>query len=61
MYGSTENSMFFQLFDMVDIGLVIFNKDLRIRRWKRWMQSHPLSMIIIGIDYFKKVNDTCGH
>ena len=31
MDNSTENSMiFFQVFDMVDIGLVILDKDLRI-------------------------------
>ena len=41
MDGSTENSMiFFQVFDMVDIGLVILDKDLRICHWNRWMQLH---------------------
>jgi hypothetical protein len=41
MDDSTENSMiFFQVFDMVDIGLVILDKDLRIRHWNRWMQLH---------------------
>lgn len=41
MDESTENSMiFFQVFDMVDIGLVILDKDLRIRHWNRWMQLH---------------------
>ena len=32
--------IFFQVFDMVDIGLVILDKDLRIRHWNRWMQLH---------------------
>ena len=41
MDNSTENSMiFFQVFDLVDIGLVILDKDLRIRYWNRWMQLH---------------------
>jgi diguanylate cyclase (GGDEF)-like protein len=41
MDENTENSMiFFQVFDMVDIGLVILDKDLRIRHWNRWMQLH---------------------
>jgi diguanylate cyclase len=41
MDESTENSMiFFQVFDMVDIGLVILDKDLRICHWNRWMQLH---------------------
>ena len=41
MDDSTENSMIFsQIFDTVDIGLVILDKDLRIRHWNRWMQLH---------------------
>jgi diguanylate cyclase (GGDEF)-like protein len=48
MNESTENSMiFFQVFDMVDIGLVILDKDLRICHWNRWMQLHS------GIDATK--------
>jgi len=41
MDENTENLMIFsQVFDMVDIGLVILDKDLRIRHWNRWMQLH---------------------
>ena len=41
MDNSTENPIiFFQVFDMVDIGLVILDKDLRVRYWNRWMQLH---------------------
>jgi diguanylate cyclase (GGDEF)-like protein len=41
MDENIENSMiFFQVFDMVDIGLVILDKDLRICHWNRWMQLH---------------------
>ena len=32
--------IFSQVFDMVDIGLVVLDKDLRIRHWNRWMQLH---------------------
>ncbi len=32
--------IFFQIFEMVDIGLVVLDKDLRIRHWNRWMQLH---------------------
>lgn len=31
---------FSQVFDMVDIGLVILDKDLHVRHWNRWMHLH---------------------
>jgi diguanylate cyclase (GGDEF)-like protein len=35
-----KSTIFFQVFDMVDIGLVILDKDLHVRQWNRWMQLH---------------------
>ena len=32
--------MFSQVFDMVDIGLVILDRELRVQYWNRWMQLH---------------------
>lgn len=32
--------IFSQIFDMVNIGLVILDKDLRVYKWNRWMESH---------------------
>ena len=32
--------MFNQVFEMVDIGLVILDKELRVRFWNHWMQIH---------------------
>lgn len=32
--------MFYQVFDMVDIGLVILDKQLRVCFWNHWMQMH---------------------
>jgi diguanylate cyclase (GGDEF)-like protein len=32
--------IFFQVVDVVDIGLLILDKELRICHWNRWMQSH---------------------
>lgn len=29
-----------QLFDIVDIGLVILDKDLKVYKWNRWMEFH---------------------
>lgn len=29
-----------QILDMVNLGLVILDKDLRVRYWNRWMESH---------------------
>jgi diguanylate cyclase (GGDEF)-like protein len=50
MYENSSDSMiFFQMFDMVDIGLVILDPDLRVRHWNRWMQLHS------GIDADKIV------
>jgi len=35
-----EPHMFNQVFEMVDIGLVILDKELRVRFWNHWMQIH---------------------
>lgn len=35
-----ESIILTQVFDMVDIGLVILDRDLRVRHWNRWMQLH---------------------
>ena len=35
-----DSIMFSQVFDMVDIGLVILDKELQVRYWNRWMQLH---------------------
>ena len=35
-----ESIVFYQVIDMVDIGLVILDRDLRVRHWNRWMQLH---------------------
>lgn len=35
-----DSIIFSQVFDMVDIGLVILDKELHVRYWNRWMQLH---------------------
>lgn len=35
-----DSIVFYQIIDMVDIGLVILDRDLKIRQWNRWMQLH---------------------
>jgi len=35
-----ESIIFHQVFDMVDIGLVILDHDLRVSYWNRWMHLH---------------------
>jgi diguanylate cyclase (GGDEF)-like protein len=40
MYENRDSPMFFQVFDMVDIGLIILDRDLRVCHWNRWMQLH---------------------
>jgi len=37
---SSESIIFSQVFDMVDIGVVILGRDLHVRYWNRWMQLH---------------------
>lgn len=32
--------IFSQIFDMMNIGLVILDKDLRVYKWNRWMELH---------------------
>ena len=32
--------MFDQIFDVIDMGLVIADKELKVRRWNRWMECH---------------------
>ncbi|HBI14378.1 MAG TPA: sensor domain-containing diguanylate cyclase [Desulfobulbaceae bacterium] len=35
-----DSIVFSQVLDMVDIGLVILDRGLRVRYWNRWMQQH---------------------
>jgi hypothetical protein len=51
-----------QIFDMIDVGLVILNKELRVCYWNRWLVSH--SGISAGeikgasiFDYYPKLNN----
>ncbi len=44
-----ESIIFFQVFDMVDIGLVILDRQLKVKYWNRWMQLHssvPMEQIV---------------
>lgn len=54
--------IFTQIFDMVDIGIVILNKDLKVYKWNRWMELH--SGITAGeiterciFDFFPNLNN----
>ena len=54
--------IFAQIFDMVDIGVVILDKDLKIYKWNRWMELHSriTSEEIIGhciFDFFPNLNN----
>ncbi len=31
---------FEQLFDLVDLGIVVLDGELRIHKWNRWMELH---------------------
>ncbi len=43
-------TVFSQIFDMIDIGLVILDKEFKVRFWNRWLESHS------GIDPEKICN-----
>jgi len=34
------DDIFAQIFDMVDVGIVILDKDLNVFNWNRWMETH---------------------
>lgn len=51
-----------QLFDLVDIGLVILDKDLNVYKWNRWMELHSgiIADEMIGkplFDFFPSLNN----
>ncbi|HAR96318.1 MAG TPA: sensor domain-containing diguanylate cyclase [Deltaproteobacteria bacterium] len=54
--------MFSQLFDAVDLGLVVLDKDLKVYKWNRWMELHSRISAeeITGkqlFDYFPTLNN----
>jgi diguanylate cyclase (GGDEF)-like protein len=54
--------MFSQLFNLVDLGLVILDKELNVYKWNRWMELHSgiSSEEIIGkplFDFFPNLNN----
>ncbi len=32
--------MFEQIYNTVDIGIIILDKDLKVTHWNRWMETH---------------------
>ena len=52
-----------QLFDMVNLGIVILDRDLKVQRWNRWLEMHTRVSAdqIIGaglIDFFPNLNNS---
>jgi len=52
---------FAQIFDMINIGTVVLDKDLKVEHWNRWMESHsgiPANKIIGTsiLDTFSNLN-----
>ena len=47
--------IFNQIFDMVQVGIVILDKDLKVYKWNRWMENHSgiKPCEIIGQSIFK--------
>lgn len=54
--------MFFsQLFDMVNLGIVILDRDLKVQKWNRWLEMHTRipAKDIVGaplLDFFPNLN-----
>ena len=53
--------IFSQLFDMVNLGIVILDSDLKVQRWNRWLEMHTRipATEIIGVqlfNYFPNLN-----
>ena len=51
-----------QLFDLIDIGIVILDSDLRICKWNKWMETHSEKSAesVIGhlvLDLFPNLNN----
>jgi len=61
----SRNSLIFsQVFDVVDIGLIVLDKDLRICHWNRWMQLQsgiePDKIIgAVIFDFFPNLQRPC--
>ena len=56
-----KKNEFAQIFDTVNIGLVILDKEIKVRYWNRWMAAHSgiLANQIIGepmFDFFPHLN-----
>ena len=54
--------IFNQIFDMVNVGIVILDRDLCVYKWNRWMEIHSgiSSKKIVGhpiLDHFPKLNN----
>ncbi len=54
--------IFTQLFDMIDTGLVVLDKDLKVYKWNHWMELHSRITAdkIIGryiFDFFPNLNN----
>ncbi len=68
-YGDKGERMFHdEFYNMANFDAVtgIYNKHVFLRRLEEEFShakrtSHPLSLLMIDIDFFKKVNDTYGH
>ena len=41
-FQGVESIVFSQVFDMIDVGLVILDRNLKVCYWNRWMQLHCL-------------------